>query len=70
MKYILIIDRFENNQAVLKTEDNATIIWPKNKLPHNAKEGAVLIFDININTEIENNKKELAINILNEILHC
>lgn len=70
MKYILIIDRFENNQAVLKTEDNATIIWPKNKLPYNAKEGAVLIFDININTEIENNKKELAINILNEILHC
>lgn len=70
MKYTLIIDRFEQNQAVLKTNDNETIIWPKNKLPRDIKEGGVLIFNINTNAEVENDKRELARNILNEILKC
>lgn len=69
MKHTLLIDRFEQNQVVLKTNDNKTIVWPKNKLPHDIKEGEVLIFNINTNVEVKNDKKELAKSILNEILN-
>ena len=68
MKYILTIDRFEEDKAILKTEDNDTIIWPKNKLPNNAKEGEILTFTIANDIEAKKDKKELAKNILNEIL--
>ena len=69
MKILLTIDRFEENKAVLKTEDGDTIIWPKNKLPENIKEGSVLNFIISRDAETEEEKKELAKNILNEILN-
>jgi len=68
MEIILTIDRFEGDKAVLKTSDNNTIIWPKNKLPKQAKEGNVLSFLIFNSAEKENNKKNLAKNILNELL--
>ena len=42
MNINLTIDRFENEKAVLKTKDNESIIWPKNKLPENLKEGDVI----------------------------
>ncbi|MDD5291074.1 MAG: DUF3006 domain-containing protein [Patescibacteria group bacterium] len=69
MEYSLTIDRFENEKAVLKTEKGETIIWPKDKLPAEAKEGAVLIFTIAGNKEKERNKKDLAKDILNELLN-
>jgi len=65
----LTIDRFENGKAVLKTDDNETIIWPKNKLPENLKEGSVLNFKIIGNKTEEEDKKKLAKDILNEILN-
>ena len=68
MNVKLTIDRFENDKAVLKTEDRFTIIWPKDKLPENIHEGMVLIFNISSDTEDEKNKKQLAKDILNEIL--
>jgi len=69
MKYLLTIDRFEEDKAILKTEDNKTIVWPKQKLPSDIKEGAVLTFIITKDLETEDEKKELAKNILNEILN-
>ena len=62
------IDRFENDNAVLKTKDGDTVIWPKNKLPAEAKEGKIFIFSIMNEEQKEADKKELAKNILNEIL--
>ncbi len=64
----LTIDRFENDKAILKTEDRSTIIWPKNQLPENIHEGMVLVFNITNDAEDEKNKKQLAKDILNEIL--
>jgi len=64
----LTIDRFEEDKAVLKTEENETIIWPKNKLPKNLNEGAKLLFLITNNKEEEKLGKQLAKDILNEIL--
>lgn len=64
----LTIDRFENNKAILKTDDGETIIWPKSKLLENSHEGMVLMFHITGDAEAEENKKQLAKDILNEIL--
>lgn len=62
------IDRVEGDKAVLKLEDNETIIWPKKDLPEGAKEGAVFFITIKNIKEKENNNKKLAKDILNEIL--
>ncbi len=64
----LTIDRFENDKAILKTENGSTIIWPKDKLPENIHEGMVLIFNIIDDAQAEKDKKQLAKEILNEIL--
>jgi len=64
----LTIDRFENDKAILKTEDRSTIIWPKDQLPQDSHEGMVLIFNIINDAQGEKDKKQLAKEILNEIL--
>jgi len=69
MNVKIIIDRFENNKAVLQTEDGQSIIWPKDKLPQDAREGMALNFNILSDAETEQDKKELAKAILNEILN-
>ena len=63
------IDRFENDKAILITKDKIEIIWPKNKLPENASEGIVLNIDIFNDKESTKKNKELAKEILNEILN-
>ena len=65
----LTIDRFEEDKAVLKTENNETIIWPKDKLPAEAREGSVLQFEIKADKAAAADKKQLAKDILNEILN-
>ena len=70
MNIKITIDRFEGNKAVLKTENNNEIIWPKDKLPEQAREGMVLNFNIQNNAQAEKEKKELAKDILNEILNA
>lgn len=62
------IDRFEGEKAIIKTKDNESIIWPKNKLPTEAKEGSVIVINIQNAQEKESDKKQLAKDILNEIL--
>lgn len=69
MNIKLTIDRFEGDKAVLKTEDGDTIVWPKNKLPIDTHESKVLNFNILNDEETEKDKKELAKEILNEILN-
>ena len=62
------IDRFEEGKAVLKTKDKQTITWPKDKLPENIHEGSVLRIAISTDQATEIVDKELAKDILNEIL--
>jgi len=68
MQYPLTLDRFEGEQAILKTEDGKTITWPTELLPENTKEGAILFFSINPNPEAEAGKRDLAKQMLNELL--
>lgn len=67
MNVQLTIDRFENNKAVLKADDGDTVVWPKSKLPNDAREGMILNFNILSDLRAEKDKKELAKEILNEI---
>lgn len=69
MKYSLTLDRFEGDQAVLKTDDGQTIFWPVKLLPENTKEGAILFFAVNSSPEIEAGKRDLAKQMLNELLN-
>ncbi len=63
------IDRFENGRVVLKTEDKQSIIWPREKLPENIREGSVLRIAVSSDDAAEGADRELAKNILNEILN-
>lgn len=69
MRINLTIDRLEGDKAVLKSEDGQTIIWPKDKLPLEAKEKNVLTFTVDSDKKSEEEKKNLAKDILNEILN-
>jgi hypothetical protein len=69
MRYEITIDRFENDQAVLKTEDGQTIIWPKKLLPTEAGEGMIFEFDIQSQATATDSKKQEAKNLLNELLN-
>jgi len=64
-----IIDRFEEEKAILKTEDNKNIFWPKEKLAGNLKEGSSVIIVITDDKKDEESNKKLAKDILNEILN-
>lgn len=68
MKIQITIDRFEGDQAVLKTETGDTIIWPQKHLPKNAKESSVMHFFITNDLQEEDEKKEMAKAVLNELL--
>lgn len=65
----LTLDRIEGDKAVLKEEDGTVIHWPKDKLPANAKEGAVFSFTISGDRNQELDNRKLAKDILNEILN-
>lgn len=68
---IYIIDRIENNIAVLENKDTKEIInIPLNKLPSNLKEGNVLKYENNTytkDTEEENNRKKAILEKFNKL---
>ena len=70
-KMIYIIDRIENNIAVLENKDTKEIInIPLNKLPSNLKEGNVLKYENNTytkDTEEENNRKKAILEKFNKL---
>jgi len=63
----LKIDKLEEDKAILKSEDNDVVIWPRSKLPLGTKEGSLLAFTIKSGEQGTENK-EIAKDILNEIL--
>lgn len=64
----LKVAKFENDKVILLTEDNDTVVWPRQQLPSDIKEGALIAFTINNQTAKQPNDNELAKNILNELL--
>lgn len=67
-KLIVVIDRFEEEKAILKFPDNQTLIIPIDYLPEGAKEGGVLQVIFEIEGIEEKKREERAKDILNELL--
>lgn len=61
----LTLDRIEDKQAVLLTNDKETVFWPLSKMPNNSKEGDEFYFQI---VDTKGSNKDLAKELLNEIL--
>ena len=64
----LTVDRFEEDKAVLISDDGTSIVWPKNKLPSDIHEGSALSLDIEESSEREKRDKQTAKDIINEII--
>jgi hypothetical protein len=62
----VIIDRFEDNFAVIEMEDNSFCNMPILLVPNEAKEGDVI--SILIDKEETNKRKQVVSDLLNELL--
>jgi len=58
----------EDDNAVLSDDNNNKVYWPKNKIPNGLSVGANLTFSIFEQKDLIKNNRELAGEILNEIL--
>lgn len=63
-----VIDRLEENFAVLKTEDGQEVLWPVKDLSKEAKEGAAVRLILSTDESDEEERKKIAKTLLNEIL--
>lgn len=69
MELVFKIIEFRGDRVVLKSEeDNREILWPKNKLPSDIKEGDFFNFLISEKEQDEVLRGQRAKDILNEIL--
>ncbi|MDP3244189.1 MAG: DUF3006 domain-containing protein [bacterium] len=64
-----ILDRFEGELAVLKTDHGQEFLWPRERLPEGAKESSVVYLEALLSPEKEAEREKLAKKILNEILN-
>ncbi|MCX6808911.1 MAG: DUF3006 domain-containing protein [Candidatus Berkelbacteria bacterium] len=64
----LSLDRFEEDQAVLVSDKDETMIVPKAFLPKSAKEGEVLVVTFATEAAETKQRETKAKEILNEIL--
>ncbi len=62
------LDRFEGTFAVLKTEDNQAINWPRENLPSDAEEGSQIKLVLFSKKTEKEEREETAKAVLNEIL--
>ncbi len=63
-----IVDRFEDSQAIIILENADQIIWPKQKLPPETKEGQHLNINISLDHASQDKQENIAKKFLNEIL--
>ncbi|MFH0840746.1 MAG: DUF3006 domain-containing protein [bacterium] len=68
MKMELTVDRMEGEKVILISSDKTNLVFPKDKLPAEIKEGDILYLTISPNPEAVEKTKESAKQLLNEIL--
>jgi len=69
MTYKLTVNKITDNTAELSNENEINITWPLKELPAETKTGDSLYFHIHSDKGLNTNEKEIATDILNEILH-
>jgi hypothetical protein len=65
---LCIIDRFEEDYAVIELEGRTTFDLPRSLLPEGAAEGDVLIFDVKIDREETKRRQEQSEAMLRAIM--
>lgn len=69
MKVFVVIDRFEGNKAVLLLGDEEVqVIWPRESLPDEAKEGDIVTIELQVDHEATSAAKAEADRLLKEIM--
>ena len=69
MQMQAVIDRFEGDKAVLLVgSEEAQVVWPRQLLPGEVKEGDILQVNLQIDSEATKTAKLAADNLLKEIL--
>lgn len=66
--YNLIIDRFEEDKAVLVFESGEQLIVAKKYLPSNSKTGDVISLKLSLNKKTTETKKKMIKNLWQKIL--
>ncbi|MEK9165287.1 MAG: DUF3006 domain-containing protein [Patescibacteria group bacterium] len=64
-----VIDRLEQDQAVIKIDDGQILLWEINNLPPNLSEGDEVVIEIKNLIEADHEQQELAKSILDEIFN-
>ncbi|WP_243129186.1 DUF3006 domain-containing protein [Hathewaya massiliensis] len=65
MKYI--IDRFEEDYAVIETEEGKTFDLPKDMIPKDAREGDVLDIEVKVNKEDTRKREKEIKDLMDEL---
>ncbi|NIW00205.1 DUF3006 family protein [Candidatus Saccharibacteria bacterium] len=63
-----VIDRFEENKAVIKLDDGQQVIWPASELPERLTEGDNLRLVLSTVGDGTAEREEMAKAVLNKIL--
>jgi len=64
-----VIDRFEGSKAVLLLgDDEVQVIWPRNILPSEVKEGDILQINLEVDYEATESAKEEAKRLLEQVI--
>lgn len=64
-----VIDRLEQNNAVIQTDDGQILLWDINNLPPHLSEGDEVIIELKNLKEADHEQQELAKSILDEIFN-
>ncbi|MBU4332168.1 DUF3006 domain-containing protein [Patescibacteria group bacterium] len=63
-----VVDCFENEQAVIQTDDKQKIIWPRENLPADIKEGMGIKLFLSTDAMEARGREEIVKDLLNQIL--
>jgi hypothetical protein len=69
-KYSLtgVLDRIEEDKAIIRLDDGQEILWPKSKLPEESKEGEVIKIKLSTNRNDTEEREKIVKKLLEEIL--
>ncbi len=68
MKIILKVESLRENKVILQNENGDNFVWPLSSLPFQINIGDELIFTVNKDSDIKEDKL-IAKNIINDILN-
>ncbi len=63
-----VIDRFEKNQAVIRTDDGQELLWPIENLPDGTTEGGAIRLIVSASENDTQEREAIAKALLNQIL--